>query len=159
MSCLLDDGEEEMAEAPSPRSALDAKLQRALDQRRRVGTLRSLQPQSLDACIDFFSNDYLGFARSKALQARVEERKAALAHEHLVGATGSRLISGTSRLFMQVEKELAAFYNTCVLCHCSCARGHHAIDRSKERRRLRWTDALTLSLSRHAHACSIIECA
>lgn len=93
------------------RSAMDAKLQRALDTRRRVGTLRSLQPQTLD-CLDFFSNDYLGFAKSKALQARVAQRKAELASEHLLlGSTGSRLISGNSSYFMQVEKELAAFYN------------------------------------------------
>ncbi|GAB9470536.1 8-amino-7-oxononanoate synthase [Globisporangium polare] len=91
---------------------MDAKLQRALDTRRRVGTLRSLQPQTLD-CVDFFSNDYLGFAKSKALQARVAQRKVELASDHLLlGSTGSRLISGNSSYFMQVEKELAAFYNS-----------------------------------------------
>lgn len=107
-------------------SALDAKLQRALDTRRRVGTLRTLQPQTLN-CVDFFSNDYLGFAQSKPLQACVAQRKDELANEHLLlGSTGSRLISGNSSYFMQVEKELAAFYNRCVVYVDGRGRNGHS---------------------------------
>lgn len=95
-----------------PPNALDAKLQQSLEKRRQVGTLRSLQVQRLD-CLDFFSNDYLGFAKSKPLQALVDKRKQQMGPQ-LLGSTGSRLISGNSRYFMQVEKELAAFYNRCV---------------------------------------------
>ncbi|KAF1314193.1 8-amino-7-oxononanoate synthase, partial [Globisporangium splendens] len=91
---------------------LDAKLRRALERRRTVGTLRALQVGSPD-CVDFFSNDYLGFAKSRRLQALVAARKQQLDDSALwLGSTGSRLISGNSRYFMQVEKELAAFYNS-----------------------------------------------
>lgn len=98
-------------------SALDASLRRALERRRREGTLRTLQAPPPPGCVDFFSNDYLGFARCGELRARVEARKAELAAAEdaptaALGATGSRLISGNSRLFMQVERELAAFYNS-----------------------------------------------
>lgn len=91
---------------------LDAKLQQSLDKRRHVGMLRSLQVADVK-CVDFFSNDYLGFARSPELRKRVQSRKQQLqaSPDALLGATGSRLISGNSPYFMQVEKELAIFYN------------------------------------------------
>ncbi|RLN57202.1 hypothetical protein BBJ29_008716 [Phytophthora kernoviae] len=95
---------------------MDEKLGRALAHRRAVGTLRSLQlpDEETPVSIDFFSNDYLGFARSKSLQELVASRQAELQsqHPHRLGATGSRLISGNSKLFMDVEKSLAAFYNS-----------------------------------------------
>jgi hypothetical protein len=91
---------------------LDAKLQQALDKHRHVGTLRSLQVADAK-CIDFFSNDYLGLARSPALRKRVQVLKQQLqaSPEALLGATVSRLISGNSSYLMQMEKELAGFYN------------------------------------------------
>lgn len=106
-----------------PRSALDAKLSRALDKRRAVGTLRTLPtaPSPSDrpaGHMDFYSNDYLGFARSAHLRMLVdatrrkyETRSRADAGAPL-GATGSRLISGNSALAMQVERDLAAFYGS-----------------------------------------------
>ncbi|TMW55456.1 hypothetical protein Poli38472_010338 [Pythium oligandrum] len=94
-------------------TTLETKLQAALRRRERVGTLRTLQTQD-DACIDFFSNDYLGFARSKELQDRIhsrrEELKTTKPRLMQVGSTGSRLISGNHAFFTQVESELAAFY-------------------------------------------------
>ncbi|TYZ62608.1 hypothetical protein PybrP1_002368 [[Pythium] brassicae (nom. inval.)] len=100
--------------SPAWDSALDAALRRALERRRREGTLRALQPPPPPGCVDFFSNDYLGFATSPQLRELVEARKAALAHapERALGATGSRLISGNSQYFERVERELATFYNS-----------------------------------------------
>ncbi|GMF19622.1 unnamed protein product [Phytophthora fragariaefolia] len=95
---------------------VDEKLGRALARRRDVGTLRALQLPDASAAdaVDFYSNDYLGFARSQPLRQLVETRQAELRsqHEHMLGATGSRLISGNSRFFMEVESDLAAFYNS-----------------------------------------------
>ncbi|RLN93183.1 hypothetical protein BBJ28_00003005 [Nothophytophthora sp. Chile5] len=95
---------------------MDEKLGHALARRREVGTLRTLQAADEGAStpIDFFSNDYLGFARSQPLKELVARRQAQLEGQHrqMLGATGSRLISGNSRLFMQVEKQLAGFYNS-----------------------------------------------
>ncbi|KAG7392436.1 5-aminolevulinate synthase, nonspecific, mitochondrial [Phytophthora boehmeriae] len=95
---------------------MDAKLGRALAHRRAVGTLRTLQlpAESALVSVDFFSNDYLGFARSKSLQQLVARRQTELQSQqsHRLGATGSRLISGNSTLFMDVEKALATFYNS-----------------------------------------------
>ncbi|OWZ20520.1 8-amino-7-oxononanoate synthase [Phytophthora megakarya] len=95
---------------------VEEKLGRALARRRAVGTLRTLQvpDESVPAAVDFFSNDYLGFARSHELKNLVKTRQADLQsqHVHTLGATGSRLISGNSNLFMQTEKELATFYNS-----------------------------------------------
>lgn len=97
-------------------SLMDEKLGRALARRRAVGTLRTLQvpDEAAPAAFDFYSNDYLGFARSKSLRELVVERQAELQaqHPHGLGATGSRLISGNSKLFMDVEKKLAKFYNS-----------------------------------------------
>ncbi|KAL4101448.1 hypothetical protein PRIC1_005200 [Phytophthora ramorum] len=97
-------------------SRVDEKLGWALARRRAVGTLRTLQvpDEAAPVAVDFYSNDYLGFARSQPLKELVQTRQAELQkqHTHMLGATGSRLISGNSRLFMQVEKELATFYNS-----------------------------------------------
>jgi 8-amino-7-oxononanoate synthase len=94
---------------------MDEKLGRALGHRRAVGTLRTLQvpDENAPAALDFYSNDYLGFARSKPLQELVKTRQKELHSQHsfMLGATGSRLISGNSRLFMETEKELSTFYN------------------------------------------------
>ncbi|KAG2773194.1 hypothetical protein PC129_g15798 [Phytophthora cactorum] len=95
---------------------VDEKLGRALARRRTVGTLRTLQvpDDSAPAAVDFHSNDYLGFARLQPLKMLVKKRQNELQsqHTHMLGATGSRLISGNSRLFMETEKQLATFYNS-----------------------------------------------
>ncbi|CAI5710426.1 unnamed protein product [Peronospora destructor] len=95
---------------------MDEKLSVALARRRAMGTLRTLQipDEHASTAIDFYSNDYLGLARSQPLKDLVTTRQAELSnqHGHRLGATGSRLISGNSCLFMQVEKDLATFYNS-----------------------------------------------
>lgn len=79
-------------------------FQEALEKRQNNGNLRTLR-QKLDG-IDFFSNDYLGLARSIELQnlllMKVIEKP-----ELLSGSTGSRLISGNSNELTEVENYIA----------------------------------------------------
>lgn len=77
-----------------------ASMQAALDERQTLGLLRRIPPP-LEGRIDFCSNDYLGFARSLTVAAT-----------KCGGATGSRLISGNSRLAERLEKEIADFHHT-----------------------------------------------
>lgn len=76
-----------------------------LQQRRIKGSLRSLITSY--PSIDFSSNDYLGFS-SKGLLA--EELKCMNSSNH-VGSTGSRLISGNSMLFQEIENSIAEFHD------------------------------------------------
>lgn len=76
---------------------LNTRIASRLEQRKQDGTFRSLF--SLDSGVDFWSNDYLGYAR---IAPSVVPEKA--------GSTGSRLISGNSGLTEQVEQELADFF-------------------------------------------------
>ena len=85
------------------------KLHQKLAQRRITNSLRSLHSHS--DLIDFYSNDYLGFAQSEAIFNQ--------AHQLLVdknlkmnGATGSRLISGNHQLYQETEDVIAAFHNS-----------------------------------------------
>ena len=79
-------------------------LQSKLNGRKEKGTLRALQNQ--EDKIDFWSNDYLGFARSQSLKNHID----ALAQNAGFGATGSRLISGNFALHEQLEQEIADFH-------------------------------------------------
>jgi 8-amino-7-oxononanoate synthase len=74
------------------------KLLEKLENRRSKGTFRELN--SLDSLIDFYSNDYLGFAREKHTQGSLN------------GSTGSRLISGNSTEAVKCEQFLATHFNT-----------------------------------------------
>ncbi len=80
--------------------------QLALAEREKNHLLRSLPlpPEG----IDFYSNDYLGLAKSAALQLAIEEeyKKAPKAN----GTTGSRLLSGNSEYAERVEKKIAYFH-------------------------------------------------
>jgi|TARA_B110000037_G_scaffold223149_1_gene302905 8-amino-7-oxononanoate synthase len=84
------------------------KLQQKLTKRVAKNSLRKLSFSS--DLVDFSSNDYLGFSRSKEIFEK--------SHHYLVdhnlqqnGATGSRLLSGNHELHELVEKQLAAFFN------------------------------------------------
>lgn len=68
-----------------------------LEERSKNGSLRSLS--SFQGFTDFYSNDYLGIARSSVSEQQVHG-----------GSTGSRLISGNSDQILSIERELAAFY-------------------------------------------------
>lgn len=84
------------------------KLQAKLEARQKDNVLRSL-PESKEL-IDFYSNDYLGFAVSETIFNET--------HQLLVdrgikvnGATGSRLISGNHSLYKETEEFIAKFHN------------------------------------------------
>lgn len=81
-----------------------SRFQDSLDKRKAEGTLRQLKLQS-DG-IDFYSNDYLGFARNKQLQ-NILLKKIMENPQLLSGSTGSRLISGNSDMAVSVENYIA----------------------------------------------------
>ncbi|MFF2993071.1 8-amino-7-oxononanoate synthase [Streptomyces sp. NPDC057950] len=75
-------------------------------QRRQAGLVRTLRPRPADSTLlDLASNDYLGLARHPEITAAA----AAAAHRWGAGATGSRLVSGTTGLHAELERELADF--------------------------------------------------
>ena len=76
---------------------IEQKLKGQLAGRRQSAALRTLP--SKNSLIDFCSNDYLGLARCSSAQSVASH-----------GATGSRLISGNSRLAEDLEAWLAAFH-------------------------------------------------
>ncbi|TDQ22021.1 aminotransferase class I/II-fold pyridoxal phosphate-dependent enzyme [Tenacibaculum caenipelagi] len=85
------------------------KLQQKLIQRVAQSSLRSLGREN--SCIDFSSNDYLGFAKSESIFNKT--------HQYLVacnikvnGATGSRLLSGNHKLYTEIEKQIAKHHNS-----------------------------------------------
>ncbi len=77
-----------------------------LQQRIDKGSLRSLI--SLYPSIDFSSNDYLGFSSQGLLHDEIKNMDSSIK----IGSTGSRLISGNSNLFNEVENEIAKFHNS-----------------------------------------------
>lgn len=76
------------------------------EQRRRAGLVRTLRSRPAeDPLLDLAGNDYLGLARDP----RVTTAAAAAARAWGAGATGSRLVSGTTALHTELEAELARF--------------------------------------------------
>ncbi|WP_329548954.1 8-amino-7-oxononanoate synthase [Streptomyces sp. NBC_01356] len=74
--------------------------------RRRAGLVRTLRPRPADSpLLDLASNDYLGLAR----HPEITEAAAAAARTWGGGATGSRLVTGTTELHGELERELADF--------------------------------------------------
>ncbi|WP_031485941.1 8-amino-7-oxononanoate synthase [Streptomyces bicolor] len=74
--------------------------------RRRAGLVRTLRPRPADSpLLDLASNDYLGLARDR----EVVEGAARSAKLWGGGATGSRLVTGTTELHTALERELADF--------------------------------------------------
>ncbi|MEV6195013.1 8-amino-7-oxononanoate synthase [Streptomyces sp. NPDC051920] len=74
--------------------------------RRRAGLVRTLRPRPAESpLLDLASNDYLGLAR----HPEVTEGAAAAARRWGGGATGSRLVTGTTELHTELERELADF--------------------------------------------------
>lgn len=76
-------------------------LQTALDHRRQNGMFRSLRP--LTGFIDLCSNDYLGATRLIKLAASEADGSP-------LGASGSRLVSGTHEGHIEFERFLAEFH-------------------------------------------------
>jgi 8-amino-7-oxononanoate synthase len=80
-----------------------------LNQRIKFNSLRKLPISS--SLIDFASNDYLGFSKSKMIFNQT--------HEYLIsrkiyqnGATGSRLLSGNHKLYQETEDYIANFHQS-----------------------------------------------
>jgi 8-amino-7-oxononanoate synthase len=84
------------------------KIAQKLQARMAENALRRLTVR--EGLIDFFSNDYLGFARSKALHTAIQQKEETYQLSVCNGSTGSRLLSGNSALAEQVEKQLAVFF-------------------------------------------------
>ena len=88
---------------------LPKKLNQKLLGRQSNNALRQLN--TTNGLIDFSSNDYLGFSKSKTIFEQ--------AHQYLVdheiiknGATGSRLITGNHKLYDVVESMLSQFHKS-----------------------------------------------
>ncbi|MBU3658361.1 MAG: pyridoxal phosphate-dependent aminotransferase family protein [Flavobacteriales bacterium] len=79
---------------------MDYKLLEKLNKRREEGTFRYLSLSN--SAIDFFSNDYLGFARDS-----ISIKSTNLS----IGATGSRLLSGNSKEALSCETFLSKHFN------------------------------------------------
>ena len=76
------------------------------ERRERAGLVRTLRPRAADQdLLDLASNDYLGLTRHPAVTAAAAEA----AHRWGAGATGSRLVTGTTALHAELERELAEF--------------------------------------------------
>ncbi len=75
-----------------------------LQNREITGRYRQLRKERQG--IDFFSNDYLGFARNEEFKARLHALVLQYP-ESILGATGSRLISGNSDLQIEIEQFIA----------------------------------------------------
>ncbi|MGP4047333.1 8-amino-7-oxononanoate synthase [Streptomyces sp. 2A115] len=74
--------------------------------RRRAGLVRTLRPRPADSpLLDLASNDYLGLAR----HPEITEAAAEAARAWGGGATGSRLVTGSTELHAELERELAEF--------------------------------------------------
>jgi 8-amino-7-oxononanoate synthase len=88
---------------PNATSSMRERLQSRAD----IGNTRNLQYHN--NLYDFSSNDYLGFSRSVELKERImlELEKYP---KSLLGATGSRLLSGNTEYAEELEKELAGIH-------------------------------------------------
>ncbi|HLT41468.1 MAG TPA: pyridoxal phosphate-dependent aminotransferase family protein [Sphingobacteriaceae bacterium] len=82
-------------------------MHKELIKRKECGHLRELN-QQVDG-IDFYSNDYLGLARNQLFQEQLHALLKAYPAA-IMGSTGSRLISGNSRIKMEVEAFIAEFH-------------------------------------------------
>jgi 8-amino-7-oxononanoate synthase len=88
-------------------SAPLARLREAAAERDLIGLRRTLVPRgpSPDGPLDLASNDYLGLLGRPELA----EAAAEAARQYGTGSTGSRLVTGTTLLHAELERELAAF--------------------------------------------------
>ncbi|WP_461035378.1 aminotransferase class I/II-fold pyridoxal phosphate-dependent enzyme, partial [Streptomyces mayteni] len=81
-------------------------LDAVAERRERAGLTRRLRPRAAESTVlDLAGNDYLGLARHPA----VVEAAAEAARRWGGGATGSRLVTGSTELHAELEAELAEF--------------------------------------------------
>ncbi|WP_235558087.1 8-amino-7-oxononanoate synthase [Sphaerimonospora mesophila] len=83
------------------------RFREATAQREAAGLRRVLRPRTPDhdGLLDLASNDYLGLSRDE----RLIEAAVRATREWGTGSTGSRLVTGTTRLHAELEERLAAF--------------------------------------------------
>ncbi|MFH8793271.1 8-amino-7-oxononanoate synthase [Streptomyces sp. NPDC017941] len=75
-------------------------------QRERAGLARTLRPRPAESgLLDLAGNDYLGLTRHPEVTAGAADA----ARRWGAGATGSRLVTGSTELHAELERELAAF--------------------------------------------------
>jgi 8-amino-7-oxononanoate synthase len=87
-------------------SPLDGWLAAQADDRARQGLHRELRPRApADDVIDLAGNDYLGLSRDPSVVAAA----VAAVQTWGCGATGSRLVTGTTELHAALDRKLAAF--------------------------------------------------
>ncbi|MFN3403041.1 MAG: aminotransferase class I/II-fold pyridoxal phosphate-dependent enzyme [Cytophagaceae bacterium] len=84
------------------------KLISKLKQREEEGNLRRLTARV--GLIDFFSNDYLGLAKSAELADAIHNEFCKV-KGNLNGSTGSRLLSGNNDYVQQLEQKLSKLFN------------------------------------------------
>ncbi len=82
--------------------------QKALEERKKKHLFRKL-PLTPEG-IDFYSNDYLGLAKSTGLIKAIENEIKTIPVQN--GATGSRLLSGNSTYAEQIERQVADFHQS-----------------------------------------------
>lgn len=88
--------------------SLEEILNIKLSQRKEEGLVRKLISTRLP--VDFFSNDYLGLARSKELADNIEALHQQLGVQN--GSGGSRLLAGNSAFTEAIEKELSQIFKS-----------------------------------------------
>jgi 8-amino-7-oxononanoate synthase len=90
-------------------SAMEQRIARELDSLREQSQFRTLETSDKNARVNLCSNDYLGLSTDPRLKQAVLE---AVARAERIGSTGSRLLSGNSREWEEIESEFAAFAGT-----------------------------------------------
>jgi len=87
---------------------LPNKLKDKIKDRKESNSFRTIQVHTND--VDFYSNDYLGFSKSK----NINEFSLTLLESagYCNGSTGSRLISGSHPIHFEAEKMLAKFHKS-----------------------------------------------
>jgi 8-amino-7-oxononanoate synthase len=88
---------------------LERRIARELDSLRERGRFRALERLDRTVGVNLCSNDYLGLSDDTRLKQAVLE---AVARADVVGSTGSRLLSGNSRPWEDIESEFACFAGT-----------------------------------------------
>jgi 8-amino-7-oxononanoate synthase len=90
-------------------SAVERRIVRELDALRDQAQFRALERREGTPAVNLYSNDYLGLSDDPRLKQAVLE---AVASTDAVASTGSRLLSGNSRQWEDLESEFAGFAGT-----------------------------------------------
>jgi 8-amino-7-oxononanoate synthase len=91
------------------RSAIERRIARELESLREKAQFRTLEVLDGAGGLNFSSNDYLGLSTDPRLKQAVVD---AVARAERMASTGSRLLSGDSRDWEEIEAEFAAFAGT-----------------------------------------------